>query len=183
MTLPLWSEVSATLPADINDLVLTGTNNINGFGNELDNSLTGNDANNWLFGKAGDDIILGEMGSDRLIGGMGADTLTGGEGADFFIRKYKGGGIDTITDFNVAEDTFMISASGFGAGLVDGAAITSGQFTIGAVAVDERDRLIYNSTTGALLFDADGTGSSQQVQIAQLATGLAMTADNIFVFA
>jgi Ca2+-binding RTX toxin-like protein len=52
---------------------------------------------------------------------------------------------------------------------------------VGAVA--ESDRFIYNSTTGSLFFDVDGIGSSEQVQIAQLSTGLAMTADNIFVFA
>lgn len=125
---------------------------------------------------------MGEGGSDRLIGGSGADTLTGGDGEDFFIRKYINGGIDTINDFNVAEDTLLFSASGFGGGLVAGAAITLDQFTIGLEAVNESDRFIYDNTTGSLFFDADGTGLSQQVQIAQLSTGLAMTADNIFVF-
>jgi hypothetical protein len=34
-----------------------------------------------------------------------------------------------------------------------------------------------------LFFDIDGTGSSRQNQIAQLSTGLAMTNQNIVVFA
>ncbi|MDP8963032.1 MAG: hypothetical protein M3O33_03425 [Cyanobacteriota bacterium] len=60
--------------------------------------------------------------------------------------------------------------------------ITEEQFTLGTRAVDESDRFIYNSTTGGLFFDADGTGSLEQVQIAQLSTDLAMTHANIFVY-
>ncbi|NEQ26713.1 MAG: hypothetical protein F6K28_48335, partial [Microcoleus sp. SIO2G3] len=190
-TLPLWSSITTTLPADIYDLTLTGADNINGFGNSLNNTLTGNEANNLLFGKSGDDTLLGEMGSDRLVGGLGADTLTGDAGADHFIRKYSYTGVDTITDFNVAEDTFLVSASGFGGELVSGSVITQAQFTIGEAALDEGDasgaasavRFIYDSTTGGLFFDADGTGFSEATQVAQLSSNLAMTHANIFVFA
>jgi hypothetical protein len=50
-------------------------------------------------------------------------------------------------------------------------------------AADINTCFIYNSATGALFFDADGTGSTGQVQIATLSTGLAMTNADIFVFA
>ncbi len=59
--------------------------------------------------------------------------------------------------------------------------ITEAQFTVGEAALDESDRFIYNSTTGGLFFDADGTGISQIIQVAQLSSGLAMTHANIFV--
>jgi Ca2+-binding RTX toxin-like protein len=124
------------------------------------------------------------MGSDRLVGGLGADILTGGAGADHFIRKYSNTGVDTITDFNVfARDKFLVSASGFGGELISGAVITQAQFTVGETAVDESDRFIYDSTTGGLFFDADGTGISEAIQFAQLSSGLAMTYADIFVFA
>lgn len=103
---------------------------------------------------------------------------------DIFYVLILGFGLPSILIGFIADWVGVMNALiGFGAGLVAGAAITSEQFTIGRVAVDESDRLIYNSFTGGLFFDADGTGSSQQVKIAQLATGLAMNADNIFVFA
>jgi Ca2+-binding RTX toxin-like protein len=172
--------------------VLTGTDNIDGIGNELSNSISGNNANNvldgklgddYLYGKAGQDTLLGDLGSDSLIGGLGADAITGGAGADRFIRQYSNTGIDTITDFDVAEDLFCISASGFGGSLTSGAVLKRSQFRLGTAAADRSDRLIYDNDTGSLFFDADGTGLSDQIQIAQLAPGLEMSHANIFVFA
>ncbi|EBW2250230.1 calcium-binding protein, partial [Salmonella enterica subsp. enterica serovar Enteritidis] len=42
-------------------------------------------------------------------------------------------------------------------------------------AVDASDRVIYDSGTGALFYDADGSGSGARQQIAWLASGLALT--------
>ena len=183
-TNPLQSSVTTTLAADVKNLALVGTDNIDGTGNTLNNIIAGNDANNTLYGSNGNDILIGNGGSDRLIGGLDDDTLTGGAGADRFYRKYSTTGIDTITDFDVTEDTYRVSASGFGGGLIRGNVISVDQFTIGTGAADSSDRFIYNSTTGGLFFDADGIGDAfEQVQIATLSTALAMTNANIFVFA
>jgi hypothetical protein len=181
-TNPLQSSVTTTLPASTNNLTLTGISAINGTGNELNNIIAGNEANNLLYSKQGNDIVLGNGGNDTLVGGLDDDTLTGGAGADKFVRKYSTTGIDTITDFNPVEDLFYVSASGFGGGLTSHAALAAAQFTIGTGATSANTRFIYNSTTGGLFFDADGTGSSQQVQIATLSAGLAMTHSDIFVF-
>ena len=112
-----------------------------------------------------------------------------GAGADKFIFNANDG-VDTITDFSPVDDTIVVSAdgfgsvpAGFGAGLTPGQAITASQFTIGAAATDTSDRFIYNRSTGALFFDADGIGSTDQVQIASLSTGLAMNNTDIFVIA
>jgi len=85
------SSISWTLGNNLDDLVLTGTNGINGTGNSLDNKIIGNGADNVLSG--GDD-------NDTLDGGLGNDQLTGGDGADQFTFNNFTNGVDTITDFN-----------------------------------------------------------------------------------
>ena len=54
-----------------------------------------------------------------------------------------------------------------------------GRFTVGSLAKDAGDRVIYNDQTGALLFDADGSRAEDVVAIAFLAPNLDMTASNI----
>ncbi|WP_276307456.1 calcium-binding protein [Thiopseudomonas denitrificans] len=77
------ASVSYSLSDNVENLVLTGENAIDGTGNELDNIITGNDADNVLDGGAGNDQLFGGKGNDTLYGGAGDDLLDGGEGADF----------------------------------------------------------------------------------------------------
>ncbi len=65
--------VTYTLAANVENLTLTGTGNINGTGNTLGNVLTGN---------GGANVLTGLDGNDTLGGGAGADTLDGGAGTD-----------------------------------------------------------------------------------------------------
>ena len=53
--------------------------------------------------------------------------------------------------------------------------ISAGEFVIGAAAQDADDRIIYNSGTGALLYDSDGAGGAAAIQFAQVNTGLGLT--------
>jgi Ca2+-binding RTX toxin-like protein len=71
------STVTTTLPANIDNLVLVGTSNIDGTGNANNNSLTGNGVDNTLSGEAGNDVLYGLGGNDTLLGGDGNDTLIG----------------------------------------------------------------------------------------------------------
>lgn len=68
----------------IRNLILTGSDAINGQGNSLDNALTGNEADNILNGLAGDDALYGRGGNDTLIGGEGSDSMFGGIGNDSY---------------------------------------------------------------------------------------------------
>jgi len=106
------SSVSFTLGANVENLVLTGSANLTGTGNELANRITGNDGANLLQGKAGNDTINGGAGNDTIDGGTGNDQLTGGAGADLF-RFIKAGGQDTITDFNATQGD-LIDLTGTG---------------------------------------------------------------------
>lgn len=138
------------------------------------------DGDDILRGGGGRDVLDGGDGADRLNGGAGADLLTGGAGADtFVVRRIPGGGqADTITDFSIGEDRIAIGARAFG---LDKGALDASVFHIGSTAADAADRILYNTATGALLFDADGSGAGAAVQIASLGTGLALTAADILV--
>ena len=126
-----------------------------------------------LDGNKGDDTLLGGGGADTLIGGMGADTLTGGDGADHFRFNAPlklGAPVDTITDFSAAQgDLFEFSKAVFrGLGSVVGG-LSADQFwtTAGIPAAhDATDRILYDTTSGTIWYDADGTGKAVAMPIA-----------------
>jgi Ca2+-binding RTX toxin-like protein len=74
-------------------------------------TLNGSNGKNVLDGSAGGDVLIGGNGADVLIGGNG-DTLTGGNGPDTFLFRPKFG-TDTITDFDVHNDTIQFDKSIF----------------------------------------------------------------------
>ncbi|GBE72973.1 hypothetical protein myaer87_02000 [Microcystis aeruginosa NIES-87] len=167
------SSVTYTLGNNLENLTLTGTTNINGTGNTLNNVITGNSGNN---------ILNGSDGNDTLIGGTGNDTLTGGAGSDRFTFNNRNEGIDTITDFLSSQgDKIALSAAGFGSGLAAGVAITAAQFVLGTTALNASNRFIYNTITGRLFFDGDGTGTLAAIQIATLSSKPTLTASDILV--
>ena len=157
--------VSYTLAANLENLVLTGAGAINGTGNSLANRITGNAGNN------------------VLNGGTGADTLTGSGGADAFVFNTTpgAGNVDRITDFNVVDDIIRLENAIF-TGLANGV-LTAAAFVANAtgLAGDASDRIIYETGTGNLFFDADGTGVGARVQFAVLNPGLSLTNTDFLV--
>lgn len=157
---------SHTMAANIENLEYTGSSSFSAIGNALANT------------------IWGGAGNDTLNGGAGSDTLWGGAGSDNFVLASATGAtnIDIIADFNVAADTIRIENAIFKAFKTAGT-LTAAAFTTGSAAADSSDRIIYNSTNGALYYDPDGTGSAQQVQIATLTnvTGTVTFADFVII--
>ena len=66
------------------NLTLSGTDNLAGYGNALDNILNGNAGINLLAGGEGGDRLNGGAGIDFLEGGIGNDVLADTAGAGYF---------------------------------------------------------------------------------------------------
>jgi len=149
------------LQANVENLTFTGTGAFVGAGNGDDNRVTGGVAADELYGLSGNDV---------LTGGGGNDLLTGGAGADVF--RYVGNdGIDRILDFASGSDRIQLSAAVFGAPtftLVQGAGAQTAT-TTGAT-------FLYDSETGFVRYDADGSGSGAAIVLAQLNFGLTLAA-------
>jgi len=82
--------------------------------------------------------------------------------------------VDSIKDFVTAEgDKIVMSKSIFGAiATAAGASLAAGEFVAyaGSIAKDANDHVIYNTVTGALFYDADGTGALAAIRFAVVGT-------------
>jgi Ca2+-binding RTX toxin-like protein len=188
---------SYTLGSHVENLIFTNSGTHTGTGNTLDNVITGNttsntlvglDGNDTLNGGAGNDTLQGGNGIDRLLGGAGNDTLNGGAGADTFVFNTAPNGssnLDTLQDFTSGSDGLAFSRAIF-TGLGAAGALGADAFWSGAgvnAAHDASDRLIYNTTTGALWYDADGTGATAAIQVATLTGHPALAFSDIQIVA
>lgn len=140
-------------------------------------SLLGARGADVLKGNRGDDVLDGGLGRDRLGGGKGSDTLTGGELADTFVFRDELGayGIDTITDFASGSDWIRIMDGS--TNVAESGRMDASRFALD-VATTAAHRFIYNSETGALYYDADGSGSGAAVQFAVLSGAPSLVAND-----
>lgn len=130
-------------------------------------------------GSAGSDTLSGGRGGDLLDGGLAADTLTGGAGDDAFrfSTALGNGNVDRITDFRLADDTILLDNLIFAEVGADGP-LALGAFhrSAAGVAQDADDRIIYDTDSGALSYDADGDGQVAAIQYARLNANLNLSA-------
>jgi Ca2+-binding RTX toxin-like protein len=148
---------SYTLQANVEVLTYTGAGSFSGTGNALANIISGGAASDVFTGLGGADIFV-------LTGALGPSN------------------VDSITDFAPGTDKIQLGGDA-GEPFAALAAGTLGAGTVvnGTAAADANDYIIYNSATGALLYDADGNGAGAAVQFATLSTGLGLTAADFIV--
>ena len=168
------------------DLLLgdAGKDRLSGDGG--DDRLSGGDGDDLLFGGSGDDALSGGAGRDRLQGGDGADRLFGGGGSDVLSGGHGGDGfyfsaalshrsnVDTLADFSPDADTVFLDRTIFDRIASDGT-LSAAAFRGGGVAQDGNDRIVYDSASGDIFYDADGSGAGAAVLFAHVAAGTALT--------
>jgi Ca2+-binding RTX toxin-like protein len=59
--------------------------------------------------------------------------------------------------------------------------LSAASFWTGPAAHDANDRVVYNKATGALLYDADGSGRAAPLHFATVGKDLKMTCADFFV--
>ena len=115
--------------------------------------------------------------ADVLAGNDGSNLLTGGAGDDVF--RFGGtlgaGNIDTIADFErpglPSGDAIWLNHLSFSGLATGGLAPTAFEAGTDNLANATATRVVYNTSSGALFFDADGSGAVfSPVQFATLAT-------------
>ncbi|MFP5077584.1 calcium-binding protein [Rhizobium sp. YIM 134829] len=153
-------------------------------GTNLADWMSGDGGNDTLLGLKGADTLIGGAGNDRLDGGIGKDVLTGGLGNDVFVfsAAATAGNVDTITDFankTGNNDSFELQKRYFKA--LDLGTLDAAEFVIGSKAKDASDHIIYNKSTGALSYDANGSKAGGLELLAHLDDGLTLKASDFFV--
>ena len=149
----------------------------NAIGGSAADTVIGNELANLLYGGTGNDKLDGGKGSDTLIGGAGRDRI------DFTTALRAEGNVDTLIEFNAADDTIRLDNDVFRAFATENEALAVGAFHIGGAAHDATDRIIYDDGTGNLYYDADGTGAAAAKLFATLAGAPAVTAADFFIVA
>jgi Ca2+-binding RTX toxin-like protein len=146
--------------------------------NSIEN-LTGSTFNDYLSGSSAANAINGGAGNDVIRGYAGNDMLTGGAGIDTFVYNTTlnaSTNVDTITDYSAAADTIQIDNAVFTALTATGVlAAAAFRANTTGLAQDSSDRIIYETDTGELYYDANGSASGGGILFAKVSAGLALT--------
>lgn len=189
VTFRLWADAP-----EVEDLVLTGSGNIDGIGNGWANHIVGNAGANLLDGARGNDLLEGGDGADTLIGQAGADTLRGQAGDDALYGDQMDGASTTYAGmaFRLYQATLDRAPDAGGHSywtgkLADGASyfkVISGfvqspefQATYGALSDEAFIELLYNNVMNrgadaggkAYWLALLGDGASRELVVSQFA--------------
>jgi Ca2+-binding RTX toxin-like protein len=186
----------SSLASAFENLTMLGSADLDADGNALANVLTGNAGANEFHGNGGADTILGNAGYDSLGGGAGNDWLDGGDGHDtlggsgdrdhFVFRQYGAANNDVVLDMSRNWDDIQLDANVFSdLGATGRFASGDARFFSGAGATaahDASDRIVYDTSTGNLCYDHDGSGGDAAQLVATLQGAPAILATDIWSF-
>jgi Ca2+-binding RTX toxin-like protein len=149
-------------------------------------NLTGTTGPDTLIGTAGNDTIYGNSGNDWIEGRGGNDTVSGGSGQDSYVfREHGGANADFVTSFDTEWDMLRFDSGAFSA-LGGAGHFSSGDARFYSAAGasaghDADDRVVYNTTTGQLYYDADGAGGADAQLVATIQGAAPVVASDIWV--
>ena len=132
----------------------------------------GSDHDDMLIGNSGRNFLYGYDGQDTLNGGDGKDVLRGGADADTFIfdTTPDAGNYDRIVDFVSGEDVIVLENAVFqelALGTLDANSFIANDT---GVAETSDHRIIYDTSSGLVYYDSDGSGDAESVAFAHLSS-------------
>jgi Ca2+-binding RTX toxin-like protein len=168
------------------------------WGGDGNDTLRGADGTE-MFGEAGRDLLISDLSLHiradipedvRLDGGLGNDTLVGAAGVrdEFVFRRMGSDNADRIVGFETRDALWFTQRVFTEIGEAGVFSDDDERFFAGAGARSGReadDRLIYDTSSGNLYYDADGSGGGASIIVATLeGAPLPEAGDtfNIFVF-
>ncbi len=169
----VMASISYTLTANVDNITLTGTANINATGNAMNNYMTGNSGNNVIDGGTGNDTMIGGAGNDTYYVDSASDVVTenASEGTDTVnssVTYTLGANVEnlTLTGAAVINGTGNALANALiGNGVANSLSGGDGNDTIDGGAGNDTmigglgDDLFYVDATGDVVTEAASAGT------------------------
>ncbi|WP_052954484.1 M10 family metallopeptidase [Microvirga vignae] len=163
----VYTSISLTLAASVEQLYAYGSAAINLTGNTLANVIKGNAASNKIYGGAGNDVLYGGTGTGR-------DIFVFNTALNSSSNK------DRIMDWSATYDTIQLENRYF-TKLTKTGTLSSSFFKISSKALDANDYIGYDKATGNLWYDSNGNAAGGQVVFANVGANKAIAYNDFVV--
>lgn len=161
------------------------------YGSDDKNVLHGRHGDDFMRGRSGNDDLYGDSGNDTLLGDAGKDILNGGTGRDYLYGGWYGHDVyvfDTalsantdlevnphanvdVVEFNTEYHRIWLDNAIFRMlGEEERVELSASMFraNAGGLAEDADDHILYDTLSGNLYYDADGSGAGERTLFAEL---------------
>jgi serralysin len=175
------------VPSEERDVIAGGAGNDILYGGWGTSWLQGGAGADALYGTSGNDALEGGEGNDTLAGSVDNDSLTGGAGNDNFVfdTSPSAANADSITDFVSGTDKLQLDDAAYAnIGALGTFTVDDPRYWAEAGATsghDADDRVIYDTSTGAVYYDSNGDAAGASQPVATLSGAPTLTAADIIV--